>query len=96
MRTGGVKTAFDEAGVAEKWQETSLAKNNERKLVSLLEVYSYFCDNPLLQRSNLTEFERFKVQVAKRMRNKIVDFEMKKLKRVKKVKKSEEKKSVAT
>ena len=49
-----------------------------------------------MQRANLTDFERFKVQVAKRMRNNIVDFEMKKLKRVKKVKKSEEKKSAAT
>jgi ribosomal protein L14E/L6E/L27E len=37
MRTGGVQKAFDQAGVAEKWQETSLAKNNEkRKLVGPL------------------------------------------------------------
>uniref|UniRef100_A0A3B4AYW9 Large ribosomal subunit protein eL14 n=1 Tax=Periophthalmus magnuspinnatus TaxID=409849 RepID=A0A3B4AYW9_9GOBI len=59
-----VRRAWEKAQINEKWSETSWAKKIEAKQK---------------QRAKMTDFDRYKVMKAKRMRNKIIKHEVKKL-----------------
>merc|ERR1719427_1716457 len=58
-----VRKAWEKAGINEKWIESSWAKKIEARQ----------------KRSKMSDFDRFKVMRAKRMRNKIIRTEVKKL-----------------
>merc|ERR1711874_334224 len=58
-----VKRAWEKAGVNEKWEQSSWAKKIEAKQ----------------KRAKMSDFDRYKVMKAKRMRNKIIKHEVKKL-----------------
>ncbi|KAG5264500.1 hypothetical protein AALO_G00254920 [Alosa alosa] len=58
-----VKTAWEKAEVAKKWAESSWAKKIEARQ----------------KRAKMTDFDRFKVMKAKKMRNKIIKVEVRKL-----------------
>uniref|UniRef100_A0A914PY42 Large ribosomal subunit protein eL14 n=1 Tax=Panagrolaimus davidi TaxID=227884 RepID=A0A914PY42_9BILA len=65
QRTGGVKKAFDEAGIISKWNESSWAKGIQKRKL----------------RAGLNDFERFKVLRVKQLRNRIIRAEAGKLKK---------------
>ncbi|CAJ0963933.1 unnamed protein product, partial [Mesorhabditis belari] len=65
QRTKGVKKAFDEGKVADKFSQTKWAKNIVNKQ----------------KRANLTDFERFKLMRAKQLRNRLVRVELAKLRK---------------
>ena len=62
--SGVVKKAFDTAEVSEKWQKTAWAK----KLASGK------------KRASLTDFDRFKLKLAKQKKSRILKAEIRKLK----------------
>jgi large subunit ribosomal protein L14e len=63
QRTKGVQEAFEKAGINEQWKNSLWAKKLEKRHI----------------RSNLTDFERFKVLRAKQLRNRIIRTELGKL-----------------
>jgi large subunit ribosomal protein L14e len=65
QRTGGVKKAFDEAGIISKWNESSWAKGIQKRTL----------------RAGLNDFERFKVLRVKQLRNRIIRAEAGKLRK---------------
>lgn len=65
QRTGGVKKAFEEAGINGKWNETNWAKGIAKRQ----------------RRSTLTDYERFKVLRVKQLRNRIIRTEVGKLRK---------------
>ncbi|XP_044143075.1 60S ribosomal protein L14-like [Bufo gargarizans] len=58
-----VRVAWEKANVNEKWTQTSWAKRIDARQ----------------RKANMTDFDRYKVMKAKKMRNKIIRHEMKKL-----------------
>lgn len=58
-----VRKAWEKAQVNEKWEQSSWAKKIEAKE----------------KRAKMSDFDRYKVMKAKRMRNKIIKHEVKKL-----------------
>merc|ERR1712112_703786 len=58
-----VKRAWEKAGIAEKWAESSWCKKIEARQ----------------KRAKMSDFDRYKVAKAKKMRNKIIKHEMKNL-----------------
>merc|ERR1711976_210013 len=58
-----VRRAWEKAGVNEKWAQSSWAKKIEARQ----------------KRAKMSDFDRYKVMKAKRMRNKIIKHEVKKL-----------------
>ena len=65
QRSKSVKKSYDEAGVNAKWTESLWAKKIAKKSL----------------RSNLTDFERFKVFRAKQLRNRLIRTEVGKLRK---------------
>ncbi|CAI5438285.1 unnamed protein product [Caenorhabditis angaria] len=68
QRTKGVKAAFESAKVAEGFSNTQWAKKIAQRAL----------------RAKLTDFERYKLQRAKQLRNRIVRIELAKLKKAQK------------
>ncbi|GCC30808.1 hypothetical protein chiPu_0009262 [Chiloscyllium punctatum] len=60
-----VKAAWEKENVTEKWKETHWAKKIEARA----------------KRAKMTDFDRYKVMKAKKMRNKIIKHELLKLKK---------------
>uniref|UniRef100_A0A3P8ZC48 Large ribosomal subunit protein eL14 n=1 Tax=Esox lucius TaxID=8010 RepID=A0A3P8ZC48_ESOLU len=58
-----VRRAWEKAQVSEKWKESNWAKKIEARQ----------------KRANMSDFDRYKVMKAKKMRNKIIKHEVKKL-----------------
>ncbi|CAD5206320.1 unnamed protein product [Bursaphelenchus okinawaensis] len=65
QRTKGVKAAFDEANINEKWAETNWAQKLQKRQV----------------RAGLNDFERFKVSRVKQLRNRAIRLELGKLRK---------------
>jgi len=68
QRTGGIKKAFDEAGINNKWSETTWAKKNQAKKI----------------RATLNDFQRYKVQRLKKLRNSVIATELAKVRKASK------------
>ena len=65
QRTGGVKKAFDDAGILSKWNDSNWAKGIEKRRL----------------RRGLTDYERFKVLRVKQLRNRLIRTEAGKLRK---------------
>ncbi|KAE9552784.1 hypothetical protein FO519_004001 [Halicephalobus sp. NKZ332] len=68
QRTGGIKKAYDEADINSKWNETNWAKKLQAKKT----------------RSALNDFQRYKVQRLKKLRNTAIALELAKVRKASK------------